>query len=105
VIERLLSIAPLVGPPMLWIVLRSLIYLASIWLTWIIANWARDRDERRNVDAKAQRIIGALQAELKSERHYRQEYERLAKDRVGVIRAAAASLSGHAINEGLKREG
>jgi uncharacterized ion transporter superfamily protein YfcC len=105
VIERLLSIAPLVGPPMLWIALRVLLYLVSIWLTWIIANVVRDRDERRNVDAKAQSIIGSLKAELRNERYYRQKYERIAQDQIGVIRAAAASLSGFVSDEVPKREG
>ena len=69
----------------------------TIWLTVVVTNWYRDRNEKRNVGEKERKIIEGL----KGDRDYWSERahsaEALAGDRLATIRASAASISNGAL--------
>jgi len=67
--------------------------MLAILLTIVIVNKYRDRDERRNIDEKARRIIAARTAEGEAWKARAKKAERLAGRRLGSMRAALTELS------------
>jgi len=82
------------GVQLLFTVARVIGFGLSMWLTVVVVNWYRDRDERRNVDEKARRIIAARTAERDRWRAQCKAIERVAARRRGAMRAALPQLSG-----------
>lgn len=85
------------GVQLLFTIARVIGFVLSMLLTIVIVNWYRDRDERRNIDVKARRIID----EKRRERDYWHkrcfDAEALAGDRLAIIRASTASMHNAAL--------
>ena len=81
------------GVRLLFTVARVIGFVFSIWLTTVVVNLYRDRDEKRNVDTKAQRIIEAKTSERDYWKRRAQDAETLAGDRLAIIRASTASMN------------
>ena len=81
------------GVQLLFTVARGIGYVLSILMTIFIVNKWRDRDERRNVDEKARRIIATRTAERDDWKQRCKDAERLAGRRLGSMRAALTELS------------
>lgn len=82
---------------LLFIVARVLGFGVSLWFTVVVVNWYRDRDEKRNVDEKARRIIIERTAERDYWKHRAKDTEALAGGRLAVIRASIASINNAAL--------
>ncbi len=81
------------GVQLLFTVARGVGFALSIWLTVVVVNWYRNRDERRNVDEKARKIIEARTTERDYWKRRATEAETLAGDRLAIIRASTASMN------------
>lgn len=81
------------GVQLLFTVARGIGYVLSILMTIFVVNKWRDRDERRNVDEKARRIIAARTAERDRWRAQCKAIERVAARRLGAMRAAIPELT------------
>ena len=81
------------GVRMLFAFALCLGFALSIWLTVVVVNWYRDRDERRNVDEKSQRIITAKTSERDYWHRRCEDAEALAGKRLAIIRASTAAIN------------
>ena len=81
------------GVQLLFTVARVIGFVLAMLLTIVVVNWCRDRDERRNIDEKARRIIAARTAERESWKARCKTAERVAGRRLGAMRAALTELS------------
>lgn len=81
------------GVDILFAMGRGIVFALAIWLTVVIVNWHRDRDERRNVGEKEQRIIKARTEELDYWRKRARAAEATAGDRLAIIRASMGAVS------------
>lgn len=81
------------GVQLLFIVARVIGFGVSLWLTVVVTNWYRDRDEKRNVGEKERKIIEGLNADRDYWSGRAHAAEALAGDRLATIRGIAASLS------------
>ena len=80
------------GVQLLFTVAQVIGFALSIWVTVVVVNWHRDRDERRNVDEKARKIIEARTAEREAWKARAKKAERLAGNRLASMRAALMEL-------------
>lgn len=81
------------GVDILFAMGRGIVFALAIWLTVVIVNWHRDRDERRNVDEKAQAIIKARTEERDYWRERAEAAEAKAGERLAIIRASMGAVS------------
>ncbi|MEA3224364.1 MAG: hypothetical protein U9Q07_00310 [Planctomycetota bacterium] len=80
------------GVQLLFTVARVIGFGLSIWLTVVITNWYRDRDEKRNIEKKPQRLIEHYRGDRDYWRHRAEDAEKLAGNRLATIRASMASM-------------
>ena len=85
------------GVQLLFTVARVVGLAVTVWLTVVATNWYRDRDEKRNIDAKARRVITAKTVSKNAWKRRALAAEALAGDRLAIIRAATASMNNAAI--------
>lgn len=81
------------GVDILFAMGRGIVFALAIWLTVVIVNWVRDRDERRNVGEKEARIIKARTEERDYWRERAEAAEAKAGERLATIRATMVSLN------------
>jgi len=81
------------GVQLLFTAARVIGFGLSLWLTVVVVNWYRNRDERRNVNEKARKIIVRTRADRDYWRQQAEDAERLAGDRLAIIRASMAAIN------------
>lgn len=81
------------GVDILFAMGRGIVFALAIWLTVVIVNLVRDRDERRNVGEKEARIIKARTEERDYWRERAEAAEAKAGERLAIIRASMGAVS------------
>lgn len=69
----------------------------TLWLTVAVTNWRRDRDERRNIGEKERVIIERLKQERDRWKLSAEESQRIADDRLAIIRVVTAGIGRAAV--------
>lgn len=85
------------GVQLLFTVARVIGFVLMLGLTVVVVNWRRDRDEKRNVDEKARRIIEAKIADRDYWKRRAMDAEALAGDRLAIIRVVTAGIGRAAV--------
>lgn len=80
------------GVQLLFTVARTIGFGLTIWLTVVVTNWYRDRDEKRNISIKGLAIIRERKRERDHWKRRAEDAETLAGDRLAIIRASTASM-------------
>ncbi len=85
------------GVQVLFAVARTIGFALTIWLTVVIVNLYRDRDERRNIGEKERKIIEARTQDRDDWRQQCEEAKALAGGRLAIIRTVMGGIGRAAV--------